>query len=212
MQAAVGSLALSEFFDDVILSSRDKEGSRPVVVRGVGVKTKPWIWAALIAAGMVPTGPGWAQQSPPSCEELEVHRQWDFWIGEWDVVSNDSTRTPAGSNTITAEHTGCVLTENWVSASGGTGSSINFFDAARGVWRQIWVAPAYVIEIEGGLDENGAMALVGELRTFRSRQVSAFRGTWTEISDGLVNQLFEIADPETGEWNVWFDGLYIRRE
>ena len=29
-----------------------------------------------------------AQQAPPSCEELEVHRQWDFWVGSWDVVVN----------------------------------------------------------------------------------------------------------------------------
>ena len=152
-----------------------------------------------------------AQNAPPSCEELEVHRQWDFWIGEWDVVVNDSTRTQAGSNTITAMHTGCALSENWVGASGSTGSSINFYDGARGVWRQVWVAPAYVIEIEGGLSDDGAMVLTGELRTFVSKTTSPFRGTWRELEDGVVNQLFEIANPETGEWTVWFDGLYTRR-
>ena len=152
------------------------------------------------------------QPSPPSCEALDVHRQWDFWVGEWEVVSNDSTRTPAGSNTITPLHNGCMLQESWTSVSGGTGSSTNFYDGARGVWRQVWVAPAYVIEIEGGLDDEGAMVLEGELRTFVSKNVSPFRGTWTELDDGVVNQLFEIGDPATGQWSVWFDGLYLRKD
>jgi hypothetical protein len=164
----------------------------------------------LAAAALVP-GRARAQQRP-SCEELEVHRQWDFWVGEWDVVANDSTRTPAGSNTITSLHSGCALRESWVGASGSTGSSINFYDGARGVWRQVWVAPAYVIDIEGGLDDDGAMVLEGELRTFVSHNVSPFRGTWTEIEEGVVNQLFEIQNTESGEWAVWFDGLYLRRD
>ena len=67
-------------------------------------------------------------------------------------------------------------------------------------------------EIEGGLDETGAMVLEGELRTFVSGAVSRFRGTWTELENGLVNQRFEIADPESGAWTVWFDGLYSRRD
>jgi hypothetical protein len=157
----------------------------------------------------VPTGVEAQQPTPPSCEELDVHRQWDFWLGDWDVVVNDSTRTPAGTNTIRSLHNGCMLYESWTSVSGGTGSSTNFYDAARGVWRQVWVAPAYVIDIEGGLDDSGAMVLEGELRTFVSKNVSPFRGTWTELEDGVVNQRFEIRNAE-GEWTVWFDGLYTR--
>jgi hypothetical protein len=153
-----------------------------------------------------------AQQAPPSCEEIDVHRQWDFWVGEWDVVVNDSTRTPAGTNSITARHNGCMLQEEWRSASGGTGSSTNFYDGARGVWRQVWVAPAYVIEIEGGLDEHGAMVLEGELRTFVSGAVSPFRGIWTPLEAGVVNQRFEIQNSETGAWAVWFDGLYLPKD
>ena len=168
----------------------------------------------MVAGGMLaaPVRLAAQQTQPPSCQDLDVHRQWDFWIGEWDVVANDSTRAPAGSNTIEAHHTGCMLSESWVNTSGGTGSSINFYDGAREVWRQVWVAPAYVIDIEGGLDENGAMVLEGELRTFVSKTVSPFRGTWSELEDGVVRQLFEIVNPQTGEWTVWFDGLYLRRD
>jgi hypothetical protein len=164
--------------------------------------------AFVVLSAAIP-GRAEAQQAPPSCEEIDVHRQWDFWVGEWDVVVNDSTRTPAGTNSITARHNGCMLQEEWRSASGGTGSSTNFYDGARGVWRQVWVAPAYVIEIEGGLDEHGAMVLEGELRTFVTGAVSPFRGIWTPLEAGVVNQRFEIQNTETGDWAVWFDGLYL---
>lgn len=165
--------------------------------------------AVLIAIGAAAPSGLFAQQAPPSCEELDVHRQWDFWIGEWDVVVNDSTRAPAGANTITSRHNGCMLEEEWRSVSGGTGSSINFYDGARGVWRQVWVAAAYVIEIEGGLDDSGAMVLEGEIRTFVSGTTSPFRGIWTELEPGVVNQRFELQGPD-GAWAVWFDGLYTR--
>jgi hypothetical protein len=165
--------------------------------------------SVLVAIGAGLPSDALAQQAPPSCEELDVHRQWDFWIGDWDVVVNDSTRAPAGTNTITSRHNGCMLQEEWRSVTGGTGSSINFFDGARGVWRQVWVAAAYVIEIEGGLDDAGAMVLEGELRTFVSGTTSPFRGIWTELEPGVVNQRFELQSPE-GEWSVWFDGLYVR--
>lgn len=140
-----------------------------------------------------------------------MHRQWDFWIGDWDVVVNDSTRAPAGTNSIRSVHRGCALTESWESVNGGTGGSLNFYDGARGVWRQVWVAPAYVIEIEGGLDASGSMVLEGELRTFVSKTATAFRGTWTPIEDGVVRQFFEIHDSASDTWQPWFDGLYLRR-
>jgi hypothetical protein len=168
-----------------------------------------WVVAVAVATGWSAEAVG-AQQAPPSCEELEVHRQWDFWVGTWDVVVNDSTRAPAGTNTITSRHNGCMLQEEWQSVAGGAGSSTNFYDGARGVWRQVWVAPAYVIEIEGGLDGHGAMVLEGELRTFVSGTISPFRGIWTPLDEDTVNQRFEIQNPDTGEWSVWFDGLYLR--
>ena len=170
----------------------------------VGVRTAAVTALALVA---MPFEARAQAPAPPSCEELDVHRQWDFWVGEWDVVVNDSTRTPAGTNTITSMHAGCMLHESWRSAGVRTGSSTNFYDGARGVWRQVWVAPAYVIEIEGGLDDEGAMVLEGELRTFVSGSVSPFRGIWTELEDGVVNQRFELQNTETGDRTVWFEGL-----
>jgi hypothetical protein len=144
------------------------------------------------------------------CQEEPEFREFDFWVGAWDVYDNaDGNR--AGTNTIEALHGGCVLVETWAGAGGGGGTSINYYDSVRGTWRQHWVSVNYSIEIEGGLDDEGRMALVGELHNYRQRVAIPFRGTWTPQPDGSVRQLFEQQDPATGEWQVWFDGRYERR-
>jgi len=38
-----------------------------------------------------------------------------------------------------------------------------------------------------------------------------FRGTWTANADGSMRQFFEQRNPETHEWSVWFDGLYVSK-
>src|SRR5688500_19011251 len=70
---------------------------------------------------------------PFDCTAPE-HRQFDFWVGEWDVVPNPETR-PANAppqpgrkpaiNIIEKAHNGCVIIENWNDGQGGTGQSFN---------------------------------------------------------------------------------------
>jgi hypothetical protein len=65
-------------------------------------------------AGAVGPAAGSAQQAPPPvCEQEDEYHAFDFWIGDWDVVVNDSTRTPAGTNSIQPLHRHCVLEEKW---------------------------------------------------------------------------------------------------
>lgn len=163
----------------------------------------------LLLAAAPPSG---AQEpEPPAnvCQEEPGFRHFDFWIGEWAVFNNaDGSR--AGTNRIEAAHGGCVLIESWESARGGGGTSVNYYDNVTGRWRQVWVATNYSIDIAGGLDGEGRMVLEGELHDYRSRRSFPFRGTWTPLDERTVRQLFEQRNPETGEWEVWFDGRYER--
>ena len=72
--------------------------------------------------------------APSRCTAPE-YRQFDFWLGEWEVTSNE---TPAGTNSIVAIQGGCVLQENWQGAGPGgiTGSSFNIYDRERQAWHQ----------------------------------------------------------------------------
>ena len=70
------------------------------------------------------------------------HRQFDFWIGEWEVFAGPQGDRPVGSNRIERSENGCWLVEHWRGASGNHGTSTNAWDAQYSVWRQFWIGPA----------------------------------------------------------------------
>ena len=147
----------------------------------------------------------------PICETMKGFNQFDFWLGEWSVYSNDEKRTLQGTNSVTKHHQNCLIIENWTNTQGITGSSMNYYNAVEDQWRQIWVAGGYSIDYSGGLDDSGSMALSGKINYYKNGKSLAFRGTWSPNADGSVRQLFEQQDSESGKWTVWFDGLYIKK-
>ncbi len=139
------------------------------------------------------------------CEYDPRHREFDFWIGRW--VVRDTSGAELGRNHIEKAQNGCVLIERWSGATGGTGTSMNFFDAAAEEWVQVWASPTLQLEIRGGL-EAGAMRLVGSIYYFQNGQQLPFRGTWTPLEDGVVRQHFEQSSDDGETWGTWFDGYY----
>jgi hypothetical protein len=146
-----------------------------------------------------------AQDAPPACSS-EEYRQFDFWIGEWDVTQNGK---PAGTNRITAILDGCVLMEQWESANGKfSGRSFNRYDATTGQWEQLWVDnKGSVLRLRGSYN-GGRMVLEGvtpgpdgDIRN---------RITWHNNADGTVRQVWE-KSKDGAEWNTVFDGLYVRK-
>ncbi len=142
------------------------------------------------------------------CENQHAFRQFDFWVGDWDVHIADGTA--AGHNRIEAAERGCVLIENWVSASGGTGMSVNYLDKATDEWVQIWNASGgSQINIRGGLTEDG-MLLNGQIHYVANGTTAPFRGLWTLLDDGRVRQFFETSNDGGETWVPWFEGFYSR--
>ncbi|MGI9236182.1 MAG: tetratricopeptide repeat protein [Woeseiaceae bacterium] len=143
------------------------------------------------------------------CEHDAAFAEFDFWLGEWDVhVANG---TYAGSNRIDRAERGCVLTENWSSASGSTGTSINYVDKISGEWVQIWNdASGNQINIRGGLTDEG-MLLVGTIHYVANNTTAAFRGLWSPMPDGRVRQFFEQASADGKSWSTWFEGFYSKK-
>lgn len=141
----------------------------------------------------------------PSCSS-EAHRRFDFWIGDWQVENADGTH--AGHNRIQQIHGGCALLEQWTSASGGGGTSTNYYDPGEGRWVQNWVdARGGVIELSGDL-RDGSMVLEGRYAA-PSGTTLKMRGTWTPLDDGRVRQFFETS-PDGETWSPWFEGYYGR--
>lgn len=158
-----------------------------------------------ILFSLLATYPAWSADKY-SCMDQPGHRQFDFWAGSWRVTNKEGDKI-YGDNVITIEENGCILQERWHSASGGTGSSINYYDPGDGKWHQLWVdSGSSIIDIAGNL-QDGSMVLAGTIYYLAEARRADFRGTWTPLPDGSVRQFFEERDSE-GQWQPWFDGYY----
>lgn len=139
--------------------------------------------------------------------EENPHRQFDFWLGEWEVRTADGQ--VAGVNRIESEYDGCVLHERYTTDRGYRGQSLNIYDASRKVWHQTWVdSDGLLLLLEGGI-RDGRMVLEGQT-VGADGQVTRHRISWTPNADGSVRQLWESTDAE-GEWSTAFDGRYTRK-
>ena len=143
-----------------------------------------------------------------ACTAAE-HRQFDFWIGRWDVFLPDGSR--AGENRIEAVAQGCALLESWQGRSGFSGSSLNSYDPGTRRWHQHWVdSQAGRLVLAGGWDGR-SMVLSGESADPKRSGVQLLdRIAWTPRQDGTVRQLWERSEDGGRNWAVVFDGRYVR--
>ena len=145
----------------------------------------------------------------PACDTAE-HRQFDFWIGDWEVTSDGQ---PAGTNLVHEILNGCVLKENWQGSGPGgvSGTSFNIYDKATGRWHQTWVdSTGSLLQLDGGLTD-GVMILSGQQPARSGKGISLHRISWTPSPDGTVRQLWEASTDDGGNWTVLFDGVYTRK-
>lgn len=163
---------------------------------------------ACLALPLVPSSP-----EPPSRTSAQgegTPRDFDFWVGDWVVESMDGT--PAGTNVVTLEYGDRVLIEHWTGSGGGTGTSLNSFDAPRGVWHQTWMdGSGTVLLLDGGLDEEGRMRLAGT-RPGQGGGTVHHEIAWTPEEGGTVRQTWRARRDGSDAWKVLADLRYVRRE
>ena len=166
-------------------------------------------WAASVAAQDLEEVQPQTAPQPACTTQTAPYRDFDFWIGEWEVFDPESDRK-LGDNRVTRRENGCLIVEEWTGGGGGTGMSMNFYDPLIGAWRQVWQSAPGFIDYTGGLDEAGRMVLEGTLHSNARGTSVPFRGRWTPNGDGTVLQELWQRD-ENGAWQVWFRGLYRPR-
>lgn len=139
------------------------------------------------------------------CNYNPMAREFDFWLGTWDVF-HPVSGVKVGVNTIVKEENGCFLHESWRSETGVTGQSINFWDPVDSLWHQTWVDRFGGQLVYHGRMRDGVMWLEG--RNYEPGKPSAAaRMILTPMPDGSVDQLMEQAN-ENGEWTEVFHGIY----
>ena len=159
---------------------------------------------------------------PFDCTAPE-HRQFDFWVGDWDVVPNPDTRpanapptTPGRKiprNVIEKAHNGCVVIENWDDQQGGTGQSFNLYDRVSQQWNQTWVDSGGGRHEYWGALKDGNMVFIGEVplppaSRFAGRRT--IRLTFFPLGPDKVRQFSESLGPD-GTWSINYDLIYTRR-
>ncbi|HEV8337099.1 MAG TPA: tetratricopeptide repeat protein [Candidatus Polarisedimenticolia bacterium] len=142
------------------------------------------------------------------CAHLPEARQFDFWVGKWDV------RTPAGdqagTNTIDLVLGGCALIENWTDARGGTGKSLNLYDKIKGRWQQTWIDnQGDAIEFTDGEYKDGVLRFRAEKKqadgTTLKRRLSFFN-----LGPDKVRQFSEQSTDGGKTWTTEYDLTYNR--
>ena len=141
----------------------------------------------------------------------DEYRQFDFWLGEWDVTQPGAS-APSATNSISVAQEGCVVLEQYT-AGAFTGMSINFYDRQTGKWHQTWMSNAGgAVYLEGALTEDGAMQMSDADLPVSGVTGSINRVTWTPNADGSVRQHWENSSDSGATWTTSFDGRYTKRK
>ena len=146
------------------------------------------------------------EKNKAPCEHSEPSRQFDFWVGEWDV------RTPqglhAGTSSVQKILGGCVILENWTGAA-SQGKSFNVYNTALKKWQQYWVSDSGVTTLYSGELVGNQMRYLAEAGPQNGN--AAQRLTFTKIDDNTVRQLGEVSSDGGKTWTVSYDLLYVRK-
>jgi hypothetical protein len=135
------------------------------------------------------------------------HREFDFWIGSWDVAFAASGQA-AGRNRIERVHGGCTLLESWEGVSGFRGNSFSWWDPRAGLWRQLWRdSSGLTLDLSGGF-ANGCMRMFAV--THEPGATIYNRITWAPLASGEVRHLWETSRDWGERWTADYDLLYRR--
>jgi hypothetical protein len=149
-----------------------------------------------------------AAQTPPGCSDA-AHRQFDFWLGRWEVFAPDGKK--AGDSHIEAIEGGCALLERWSGRGGFTGTSLNSWNADTRRWHQHWIDnQGGMLRLAGDLQGRSMVLVASEPNPKKPGAVLRQRITWTPLPDGAVRQLWETSEDEGASWSTVFDGRYVK--
>ncbi|HEY5713114.1 MAG TPA: hypothetical protein VIT38_14565 [Allosphingosinicella sp.] len=144
---------------------------------------------------------------PPACAAPE-HRQFDFWVGRWDVYPTGTQRLVAHS-LIERLYRDCGIRENWMPLRGWGGGSLNSYRPAERRWRQLWMdSQNSWLEFSGGM-EGEAMVLTAP-STGANGAPALVRMTYTHAADGSVRQQVTQSTDNGTTWQPQYDFTYVR--
>lgn len=149
-----------------------------------------------------------AERKKNPCMFAAEARQFDFWLGDWEVFNTAGQKV--GTNTIQVFANGCGVMENWTDTVGGSGKSINYYDTSTQKWYQHWIGSGGgAARYAGGFKEN-AMRFEGESNANGKKVLNKL--TFFKLDENTVRQLAESSADEGKTWTINYDFKYVRRK
>lgn len=154
-----------------------------------------------------------AAQLPASpCTSDTLYRQFDFWIGEWEVFGLNGKR--AGDSRVELILDSCIILENWTSAQAGyAGKSFNTYNSTSRQWQQTWV------DNRGGSTEYLEGRRIGNKMVFLTKpfpiakdSMAIRRLSFYYLSANEVRQHGEISKDGGVSWTTEYDLNYRRKK
>lgn len=140
----------------------------------------------------------------------EKYRQFDFWLGEWDLVGGDGKKT--ADDRVVMVLGGCGVQENWTGTKGGQGLSFSAYDPATRRWHQTLMDDGgAVLNLEGEF-ADGKMILVGTRPSQKDKGVTiTHRIAWTPQANHSVKQIWENSTNGGRTWRLVSEGTYVKK-
>jgi hypothetical protein len=140
------------------------------------------------------------------------HREFDFWIGEWDVYQTSNMQPTGAKSLIQMISGGCAILENWESPA-SNGKSINFIDPVTNKWKQSW-AGNYANgtqEFVEGEYKDGAMRYTFETAGGNGNKIIGRLIFYNQGPD-QVRQFNESSADGGKTWTTNYDFTYVRKK
>ena len=145
------------------------------------------------------------------CMYDDKHKEFDFWVGSWDVRPRGQPGNPPARNDITKIDDGCVVHESW-KAPASVGQSFNIWDRTRSKWFQIWVDNSGGLHEYSGTYSDNAMRYEGTTPGGPGGNARVpTRLTFFRIHADTVRQFSEVQRAD-GTWTTAYDLIYTRRK
>jgi tetratricopeptide (TPR) repeat protein len=152
-------------------------------------------WSAIVQA---------VRSNRRPCQKDAAYRQFDYWLGEWDVEIGGQLAARSSIQLILGD---CTVFENYEQLDGTyAGKSFSLWNARQSRWEQRYVDTT-------GASREWFGKLEGERMVFYLRvDANAIqRMTYTREGPDRVRQTIDVSRDGEKSWSTAFDGLYIRR-
>jgi len=146
-------------------------------------------------------------QNAHPCRSAPEFRQFDYWLGEWDVQIGSQKLAKSSVQIILDD---CVVFENYTDSRGYAGKSFSLWDANTKKWEQRYVDTTGALHHWTGGLEDGVMIFYWTYT--RNGTETTQRMKYLKEGPDAVRQVIDTSTDGGKTWAPGYNGLYLRRK